>query len=182
MSGSLIKIDEEIVTSAVASVELGGANWDSSYDVYMVRLNNVTNSSTGAYYNLYARVLTSGTPQTDSNYDNAHKGLWANGGFQNVSSVNQTSFSISGVGMDNLGTSESFNGVMYLFNFNNASEYSFLTVEASLVNADGQLYGLQGGNVKTTAEANNGIQFFFSGQNINSGTFSLYGLKKWLMV
>ena len=70
MAGSLIKIDEEIVTSAVATVELGGTNWDSSYDVYMVRLNNVTNSSTGAYYDLYARVLTSGTPQTDSNYDN----------------------------------------------------------------------------------------------------------------
>ena len=29
MAGSLIKIDEEIVTSAVASVTLGGANWDS---------------------------------------------------------------------------------------------------------------------------------------------------------
>ena len=39
MAGSLIKIDEEIVTSAVASVELGGANWDSSYDVYMVKTN-----------------------------------------------------------------------------------------------------------------------------------------------
>ena len=36
MAGSLIKIDEEIVTSAVASVTLGGADWDSSYDVYMV--------------------------------------------------------------------------------------------------------------------------------------------------
>ena len=178
MSGSLIKIDEEIVSSAVASVTLGGSDWDSSYDVYMVRIHNVTNSSTGAYYGFYARVLTSGTPQTDSNYDNAHKGLWANGGFQNVSSANQTSFSISGTGMDNNGTSESFNGVMYLFNFNNASEYSFVTLEASLVNADAQLYGLQGGNVKTTAEANNGIQFFFSAQNINSGTFTLYGLKK----
>ena len=178
MAGSLIKIDEEIVTSAVASVTLGGTDWDSSYDVYMVRLNNVTNSSTGSYYSFYSRVLTSGTPQTDSNYDNAHKGLWANGGFQNVSSVNQTSFSISGTGMDNNGTSESFNGVMYLFNFNNASEYSFVTLEASLVNADAQLYGLQGGNVKTTAEANNGIQFFFSGENINSGKFTLFGLKK----
>jgi len=36
MAGSLVKIDEEIVTSPVASVTLGGADWDSSYDVYMV--------------------------------------------------------------------------------------------------------------------------------------------------
>ena len=39
MAGSLIKIDEEIVSSAVASVTLTGI--DSTYDVYMVRLNNV---------------------------------------------------------------------------------------------------------------------------------------------
>ena len=107
-----------------------------------------------------------------------HKGLFANGAFQNKYSANQSLFTISGVGMDNNGTSESFNSVMYLFNFNNASEYSFLTVEASMLSADGDLYGLQGGNVKTTAEANNGIQFLFNGENINSGTFSLFGLKK----
>jgi hypothetical protein len=35
MAGSLIKIDEEIVTSAVASVSLLGI--DSTYDVYMVK-------------------------------------------------------------------------------------------------------------------------------------------------
>jgi len=40
MAGSLIKIDEAIVTSAVASVSLLGI--DSTYDVYMVRYNNVT--------------------------------------------------------------------------------------------------------------------------------------------
>ena len=33
MAGSLIKIDEEIVSSAVASVTLTGI--DSTYDVYM---------------------------------------------------------------------------------------------------------------------------------------------------
>ena len=35
MAGSLIKIDEEISSSAVASVTLN-RNWDSSYDVYKV--------------------------------------------------------------------------------------------------------------------------------------------------
>jgi len=39
MAGSLIKIDEEIVSSAVASVTLTGI--DSTYDVYVVKLNNV---------------------------------------------------------------------------------------------------------------------------------------------
>ena len=39
MAGSLIKIDEEIVTSAVASVTLTGI--DSTYDVYMVKYNKL---------------------------------------------------------------------------------------------------------------------------------------------
>ena len=179
MAGSLIKIDEEIVTSAVASVTLGGANWDSSYDVYMVKLNNVQSASTSGSSNLIARVLTDGTAQTDSNYDNASKGLWANGTFQNKSSTNQPEFIISGTGMDGTGTSESFNSIMYLFNFNNSSEYSFITLENTSLNADAQLYGQQGGAVKTTAEANNGIEYkFLLSKNIASGTFTLYGLKK----
>ena len=177
MAGSLILLDSATASNS-ASVSLGASNWNTGFDVYKVVLNDVTNSSTGSYYSLFARVLTSGSAQSDSNYDNVHKGLWANGSFQNVVYNNQTSWSISGTGMDNNGTSESFNGVLYLFNFNNASEYSFITLEASLVNADGQLYGFQGANVKTTTEANNGIQFFYSSENILSGNFQLFGIKK----
>ena len=180
MAGSLIKIDEEIVTSAVASVELGGTNWDSSYDVYVVRLNGIESDDTGANRYLYGRVLTSGTAQTDANYDVAYKALWANGAFQNVGLTNQTFWYISGSAMNGIEAQgkESLNAVLYLFNFNNASEYSFITEETGTLNGDGQLYGGQGGGVKTTAEANNGMQFLFSGGNIRTGSAVLYGLKK----
>jgi len=40
------------------------------------------------------------------------------------------------------------------------------------------LYGNQGGAVYTVAEAHNGIQFYFDAINTDSGTFTLYGLKK----
>ena len=68
---SLIKIDEEIVTSAVASVTLTGI--DSTYDVYMLKVNNLkvdTDNTT-----LYGRVSNSGTADTTSNYDRAAKGI-----------------------------------------------------------------------------------------------------------
>ena len=45
MSGSLVKIDEEITSSAVASVTLGGSDWDSSYDVYKGLYHNVVPTS-----------------------------------------------------------------------------------------------------------------------------------------
>jgi hypothetical protein len=87
MAGSLIKIDEEIVTSAVASVTLGGADWDSSYDVYMVTSTNVIPSTDGA--DLQMRFTESGTANSTSNYDHAFKFLTANTAFGNSSITNQ---------------------------------------------------------------------------------------------
>ena len=70
------------------------------------------------------------------------------------------------------------NGVLYLFNFNNGSEYSFITLEESSFNSLSQSTGRQGGGVHTVASASNGIQFFMASGNIASGEFKLYGLRK----
>jgi len=173
MAGSLIKIDEEIVTSAVASVSLLGI--DSTYDVYMVRFSNVLVDTDGVDFQV--RVTTSGTPQTDANYDRATKLLRADTTFGNVSDTNSTFFEIEG-GAGNA-TGEQISGIIYCFNFNNASEYSFCTVEAVDRNLNGALTGQQGGFVKTTVEVNDGLHFYVSSGNISSGAeFVLYGLKK----
>ena len=175
MAGSLIKIDEEIVTSAVASVTLGGSDWDSSYDVYMVRVNNWLPDTNNVQPRV--RFTASATPDTSANYDYAYKGIRADTTFSNTSSTNQTSILASA----STGTAgnESFNGVLYLFNFNNASEYSFITVEQSTRNQAGNLYALTGGGTLTVSQATDGIQFYLDTGNIASGsTFTLYGLKK----
>ena len=171
MAGSLIKIDEEIVTTATPSVTLTGI--DSTYDVYMVRYNNVLPVNDNVL--LSNRVTVSGTADTTANYDYAYKLLQANTTFSNVSATNDTD---NVLGTNGTGGNESTNGIMYLFNFNNASEYSFGTVENTLREADTNLRGIQGGYVHTVAQACDGIQFFYASGNIASGTFTLYGLKK----
>ena len=171
MAGALIKIDEEIVTSAVASVTLTGI--DSTYDVYMVRTNNVTFDTDNVDFAV--RVTTGGTQQTDANYDRATK-LLRTASFLNIGTTNTTNFEIEGGGGN--AANEQSNNIFYCFNFNNASEYSFCTVETSQVNLNSQLGGQQGGFVKTTAEANDGLHFFVSSGNIDNGTFTLYGLAK----
>lgn len=171
MAGSLIKIDEEIVTSAVASVTLTGI--DSTYDVYMVKMNNVISSVDGAGH--YIRVTASGTPDTTANYDRANKFMRAGSAFANISSTNQTAWQNMTPGTD---TGEQKNMILYLFNFNNASEYSFCTVEEAGIGTTAELSGNQGGGVHTVAQACDGIQTFFTSANITSGTFTLYGLKK----
>ena len=170
MAGSLIKIDEEIVTSAVASVTLTGI--DSTYDVYMVKMNNVVGSS---YVGHYIRVTASGTPDTSANYDRANKFLRTDTTFGNISSTNQTAWQNLTVGT---GTNEQMNMILYLFNFNNASEYSFCTVEQTGLGISALLAGNQGGGVHTVAQSCDGIQTYFDGANIISGKFTLFGLKK----
>jgi len=175
MAGSLIKIDEEIVTSAVASVTLTGI--DSTYDVYMFKFNNLevdTDTRSVGF-----RVTVSGTADTSSNYDEAYKALVTSGTFGNGSKTNENFFLFS-LG-DSLGTAgnETANGIFYLFNFANSSEYSFFTMETTQVNSNGDHRGQQGGGVHTVAQACDGIQIILNGAgNISAGKFTLYGLKK----
>ena len=175
MSGSLIKIDEEIVTTAVASVTLTGI--DSTYDVYMVRLSDVQGDTDTQ--SLKVRVTASGTAQSTSNYDYAKKTLRSNNPFNDNSATNQTEVFVNtqlAMGTD---TEETLQGVQYLFNFNNSSEYSFATDEIVFSSYfGGVLLGGQGGWVYTVAETHNGVNYFMSSGNIASGTFTLYGLKK----
>ncbi len=174
MSGSLIKIDEEIVTSAVASVSLTGI--DSTYDVYMVKINNMLVVTNGQPV---FRVTESGTPNTTSNYDRAGKLLRTATSFSNFSNTNLDKGYLTG---STIGTTDnrSANLVMYIFNASNSSEYTFFTQEATTRADNGELRGGQGGSVFTLTSAIDGIQFFNdSGSgNIASGTFTLYGLKK----
>ena len=152
-TGSLIKIDEEIVTSAVASVTLTGI--DSTYDVYMVKMNNVTPSVDARSISL--RVTKSGTADTSANYDYAYMVLNSSGTFGKASFTNDTEWQYlvaDGVGT---GTSESANGIIYLYNFNSSSEYSFITSEVTEVNSSTTSRGNQGGGVHTVASASDGV-------------------------
>ena len=173
MAGSLIKIDEEIVTSAVASVTLTGI--DSTYDVYMVKYNNAIPNTDSSGFRF--RVTVSGTADTTANYDTANKQLASDTTFVNNYGTNATEF-----GIVSLGTAgnESSNGIIYLFNFNNASEYSFVTYETIDRNTNGALRGSQGGGVHTVAQSCDGLEFFFSNSSdfASGSVFTLYGLKK----
>jgi len=174
MAGALIKLDEEIVTSAVASVTIGDTAWDSSYDVYMVTINKLAPSTDGA--GLQFRTTSSGVPNTTATYDRAFLRMKTDTAFQPRGGSNETYFNFAtSVGT---ATSETLNAVFYLFNFNNSSEYSHLTVEANNITSGGVLTGNQGGHIHTLYTACDGLQFFMSSGNIASGKFTLYGLAK----
>ena len=167
MAGSLIKIQETTVTSAVASVTLTGI--DSTYDVYMVKVNQM--ESVNDNVNPFLRFTVSGTGDSSANYDYAFKNLRTDSSFGNEAVTNDNEINLDNIGT---GTGEQFNCVMYLFNFNNASEFSFITLEAVNRNSSGILKGRQGGGVLTVAQATDGVRIINDSGNFTSGTFTLY--------
>ena len=173
MAGSLVKIAETTVSSATASVTLTGI--DSTYDVYMVKIINATPDTDAV--GLHFRFIESGTPNSTSNYDYALKNLRTASGFSNGVGVNQIRGLVTG-GTTGSATNETANSIMYIFNANNSSEYTFTTIEGAIISNTAELRGGQGGNVFTSASSVDGIQIFFDGGNIESATLTLYGLKK----
>ena len=169
MAGQLVQVETNTVTSAVSSVTLTGIDSD---DVYMVAMNNVQLDTDTK--NIQYRFTVSGTAQSTSNYDYAHKVLRANTSFANENNSNLTLLYINSYTGTGIATGETTQAILYLYNFNNSSEYSFVTKEELARDYNGALRGGQGGAVYTVAEAHNGIHFFPNSGNIASGTFTLY--------
>ena len=182
MAGSLVLLDE-FTASNSASVILGGGSSgsssynyaiDSTYNVYMAIWNKVVSANDNV--SMYVRITKSGSADTTLNYDLAFENLRVETSFSTTGNTDESYLNFGNMGT---GTSETQQGTMYLFNFPNASEYSFMTVERTNLMADpNYLYGQMGGAVHTVASASDGLQFYIASGNISSGEFKLYGLKK----
>jgi len=168
---SLVKLDEETISSAVSSVSLGASDWNSNYNVYKVIYSNVSVSASNT---IDIQFLANGSANTSTNYSMAAKNLYSGGTDPNNSAVDNTDIGIGNT--ITTGSNQQSNAHIYLFNFNNANEYSFITFEETALNAD--VVGRQGGGVLKVSEANNGVLFKAGTGNMNSGKFTLYGLKK----
>ena len=168
MAGNLIQVATNTVTSAVPSVSILGITTD---DIYMVALNNVAPATDSAYLRMRFTKASDDSADSSSNYDRAAKELRADAGFANSASENQNGFKFIENGT---ATRETHNGIQYLFNFNNSSEYSVCTFEEASLLYDTSLRGRNGGGSLTVAQATNGVNYFYSSGNIASGTFTLY--------
>ena len=187
MSGSLVLLDSATASTS-ASIIIGGGtsgssseNYeiDSTYNVYVAIWKDVVSATDNV--SMYMRVTkTDGSggasADTTSNYDKSQKNLRVETSFSDTGDVDDDKFNLGNMGT---GTSETHQGIAYLYNFSNASEYSFMTIERSNHMADpNYLYGSMGGLCHTVTSASNGLQFYISSGNIASGKFYLYGIKK----
>ena len=170
MAGQLVQVATETVTSTTSVVNLLGINDNS---VYMLAINNVNNTSQGS---VKARVIKASDSSDDStsNYDSAWKGLRTSTTFSNQSNTNSTEFNALtwSQGSASVDTAQ---GIFYLYNFFDSSEYSFMTFEGLAFGFSGsELLSAMGGGVHTVAQSNSGIQLRATTPNFESGTFTLY--------
>jgi len=168
MAGKLIQVATTTITPATktASLELTGINTD---DVYLFAFNNL---NVEADVTMFMRFTEGGVVNSTANYDYARKQLNSGGAFANVSGANQTAVNMQVV----TDTTCYGNGLIYLYNFNNSSEYSFCSFDFGYANTGySDTTGSSGGAVFTSASSCDGIAFVTgAGYEINSGTFTLY--------
>lgn len=171
MVGNLKLIATHTVSGPEGSVVLEGIVNDS---VYVVTINNVQPETDAV--NLRVRVTkdVSGvtTAQTTSNYDEAARFLDATTTFGTQGNQN-LAFWTNHLAIGNVG-SEAANGIYHLYEFNNPSEYSYITKNTTDSTYNNAVVGYQGGGVYTVTEAHNGLEFYFSTGNIEAGSFALY--------
>ena len=172
MAGSLKKISKVTASGSPSVLTIQGI--DSTYNVYIVHYKDIVPNSDER---LGLRVTKGGTPQDDSNYDNARKGLLAHGAFQENSDVDDSKILLGTV--ESTATTSGAFGTLYLYNFNNSSEYSFINFESMMHASTPSAFADVGGGVHTVASASDGVSFFFeSGATFTSGEMILYGLVK----
>tara|TARA_X000001388_G_scaffold56270_1_gene41504 strand:- start:44 stop:580 length:537 start_codon:yes stop_codon:yes gene_type:complete len=173
----LIQVDTFTVTSAVANVIIGGGSSGSSSNNFAINTNDVyqlvyrdlfmSNDGAGAHI----RLTVSGSADTSSNYDRAYSAIYANQNIYNTANANAAQFNGSGQGTT---LAESQQGMLYLYNFADASEHSFVSIEIIHTTETPEYYAMMGGFVLTNNQATDGIQFVANSGNIASGTFTLY--------
>ena len=174
MAGSLIEIADYEVSSSQASITLTGI--DSTYNVYKVVANDIRPNIASQ---LEVRLTKGGSAQSDSEYDWAYKNIYTGGTFVNEGSQNTDSFFLYSAYEETTATGQGNGIVLYLFNFPNASEYSFFTVEQTRLFSTGDLGGNQGACTHTVASASDGVQFIWDGgKTFETGSFKMYGIRK----
>ena len=158
----LVQIDKQTLSGSSSTIAVNGIDSD---DVYMVAIRNLIGDSTNP--TPLIRVNKSSTAQSDSEYDYAMYGL-SSTSFTTRATTNADTV----VFIDNINTYGG-NAIIYLYNFNSATEYSFGTVE-SVANVSNQEAGYVGGFTHTVASASNGVTIHLNTGNYTSGSVILY--------
>lgn len=152
----LVQVATSVSDGTATYLDVTGIDTD---DVYMVAYTLIRTTQNNEGNQL--RVLKSSSQDTTGNYDQAHKHFSTITSYSDGYQANASQFQIHDNSDDDNGGSQ---GLIYCYNFNSSSEYSFVTYE-NVSTVSNQQMSNMGGGVHTVASASNGVRMFGNAGN-----------------
>jgi len=161
MFGKLLQIATATTDGTASIVTLTGINTDDPYILFYHGLIPTSHD------NLSFRLTKSGSVQSDSNYDNARIGMPAHASIQENENENDSKFQFATMDeADGTGAC----GYIYCYQFNSASDYSFVNFAGTMWASTPGMFGNYGAGVHTVDSASDGVSLHTtSGNNFKSG-------------
>ena len=170
-----VKISTNTISSAVGNTSFSGVS--DTYDIYMVQMRNVQFSADAK---MKCRIGTS------SSYESSNYRLSGTSGRADSSAIDKDSkytdstFDISGGWTVGGASNENYNARVYFYNLRATTGYKHIYCNATFVNdADYVVFGNWSGKLPSQTQYTH-IQFgdLTGSANMDSGVFTLYGLKQ----
>ena len=170
MAGKLVQVNSSIVDTAVSSILLTGIDTDNPY---ILALTNITPTTLNA--DVLFRLTESGSASSDADYDESAKQPRSDTTFSDLADTNREFWVLSGSLNTTVG--KGFNAIITIYNANDSSEFTYVTIETCYIAEDGSTFlGIQGGGVYTQTTAVDGIEIKLESptSTIKSGSVGLY--------
>jgi hypothetical protein len=170
MAGKLVQVATETVSSAVATVAFDQITTD---DVYVIYMNNVQCATN----NIDMRIqVKDGATNINTGYYRASKDLRSDSASNNNVVANGSRIDINAASGN--AVYRTHQGIFYLYNFNNSSEYPTIQWETNYQTYTDVMIGQNGGCSIYNASSIDGIEFYWEGaNNFKTGSqFTLYKL------
>lgn len=177
--GDPAKIRLETQTASSASSVDFTTGINASFDRYVIEVTDVVPAND--IVELWLRVSTDGGSSWKSGASDYayHNNIFDSGGTNNKdSSSGDSKIILSGNISHGSAAGEGGTNTVKFSNPANGSLQQLFQWDSSFVVNDGDIASVRGAGAYSTAEAINGIRFLFGSGNIESGTFSLYGVVK----
>ena len=162
----LVQVAHNSYTNNSTATSLG----IDSNDVYMVVLNDLYMNTNEARPRLRFTKSSDNSADTDSNYRYANFDRYSNQ-VSNVSNAGASYWNGFSTGTTKL---LGLRGIYYLYNFNNASKYSYVEYNEIAYNSAGENALRKGGLCFTANTQHNGFQWHSSNNNIANAQVTLY--------
>ena len=161
----------QVATTSVSDVSTFSITGIDTDNVYKLVLHELYMIADGARPRMRFTKSSDSSADTSSNYDSRTMDQYTNQSFYDSGTVNSDYYNGFSIGTTN---TESLMGVYYIYNFNNSSEYSFITIEEFTCNNSGEYAGRIGGACLTVNQATNGFMWHSSSGNIANAKATLY--------